>query len=137
MLFLTQVLRFLLVLCTVVSSCLVAWVHPLQASSDITSSSFTVPVWTFSPLGTWLVEGWSSGNVESLLARVLNALIVIFWVAAVFFMTLGAGYMIIYHGQDELLSKWKTIFTSGLIALVVALSAWLIVRLFIYLLYTS
>lgn len=137
MLFLTQVLRLLFVLCFLISSCLAVWVNPIQASSDITSSSFVVPVGTFSPLGEWLIEWGSRGNVNSLLERVLNALIVIFWVAAVFFMTLGAWYMIIYHGQDELLSKWKTIFTSGLIALVVALSAWLIVRLFIYLLYTS
>jgi hypothetical protein len=43
--------------------------------------------------------------------------------------------MIIYHGQDEFLSKGKSIFTAGLIALVVALSAGLIVRLFSALLY--
>ncbi|MCH8518767.1 hypothetical protein LAT59_03335 [Candidatus Gracilibacteria bacterium] len=110
--------------------------HQADASTDITSPGFTVPISTFSPLGTGLVSGGSQANVDSLLARVLNALIVIFGVAAVFFMTIGAGYMIIYHGQDELLSKGKTIFTSGLIALVVALSAGLIVRLFIYLLYT-
>jgi len=137
MLFLTRISKLLLLLGFILVSSIILSVHTISASSDITSSSFVVPVDTFSPLGDWLIEWGATWNVNSLLERVLNALIVIFWVAAVFFMTLGAWYMIIYHGQDELLSKWKTIFTSGLIALVVALSAWLIVRLFIYLLYTS
>jgi hypothetical protein len=56
-------------------------------------------------------------------------------VFAVFIMTLWAWYMIIYHGQDEFLSKWKSIFMSWIIALAVALSAWVIVKLFAYLLY--
>lgn len=43
--------------------------------------------------------------------------------------------MIIYHGQDDLLSRGKSIFTAGIIALVIALSAGIIVRLFAYLLY--
>lgn len=58
-----------------------------------------------------------------------------FGVLSVFIMTIGAGYMIIYHGQDEFLSKGKSIFVSGLIALAVALSAGLIVQLFSALLY--
>ncbi len=59
----------------------------------------------------------------------------IFGALAAFIMTIGAGYMIIYHGQDDLLSRGKTIFTSGIIALVVALSAGIIVRIFTYILY--
>jgi hypothetical protein len=50
-------------------------------------------------------------------------------------MTIGAGYMIIYHGQDEFLSRWKAIFMSGIISLAIALSAGIIVRLFTYILY--
>ena len=133
--------RFILFLSIFFISVIFFWdkthvIDRATASTDITSTSFTVPVSTFSPLWTGLIAWGSSWNVDSLLARVLNALILLFWVAAVFFMTLWAWYMIIYHGQDELLSKWKTIFTSWLIALVVALSAWLIVRLFIFLLYS-
>lgn len=103
----------------------------------IASPGFTVSVDTFSPFWTALSWDWTQWNVDNLLARILNALIIFIWVAAVFFMTVWAWYMIIYHWQDELLSKWKTIFTSWLIALVVALSAWIIVRLFVFLLYGS
>ena len=109
--------------------------HTVFASSDITKQSFKVSVDTFSPLWTNLVKWSSKQNIDSLLATILNVLILFIGVAAVFFMSIWAWYMIIYHGQDELLSKWKTIFTSWLIALVVALSAWLIIRLFIFILY--
>jgi hypothetical protein len=51
-------------------------------------------------------------------------------------MTIWAWYMIIFHGQDELLSKWKYIFMSWIIALVVALSSYYIVSLLRYLLYS-
>ena len=114
-------------------------VHAGDATTawGIASPEFTVSVATFSPFWTGLSWGGTRGNVDNLLARVLNALILFIWVAAIFFMTIGAGYMIIYHGQDELLSKWKTIFTAWLIAIVVALSAWIIVRLFVVLLYGS
>ena len=105
------------------------------SSWGITSTEFMINPRTFSPGGNSLWTGWTQRNVDNLLTRVLNVLIVVFWVMSVFVMTIGAGYMIIYHGQDEMLSKGKSIFVSGIIALVIALSAWLIVRLFIYLLY--
>jgi len=50
-------------------------------------------------------------------------------------MTIGAGYMIIYHGDESLLSRGKSIFTAGLISLAIALSAGLIVKFISYLLY--
>jgi len=106
----------------------------VQASTDITSTSFTIPVWTF--WSTELIdEDTAGGTVNNVLLTILEKLILVFGACAIFIMTIWAGYMIIYHGQDEFLSKWKSIFMSGIIALVVALSAWLIVRLFSFLLY--
>lgn len=43
--------------------------------------------------------------------------------------------MIIYHGDEELLSRGKGIFTAGISALVISLSAYYIVDLVGYLLY--
>jgi hypothetical protein len=45
--------------------------------------------------------------------------------------------MIFYHGQDELLSKGKSIFMSGLIALIVALASYYIVSLVRFILYSG
>ena len=106
----------------------------LHASTDITSPNFTIPVWTF--WSTELIDDDTAwGTINNVLMTVLEKLILVFGACAIFIMTIWAGYMIIYHGQDEFLSKWKSIFMSWIIALVVALSAWIIVRLFTFLLY--
>lgn len=113
---------------------LMLWFTALSASTDITSSDFTIPVGTFG--STDLIdEDNAGGTINNVLMTVLDKLILVIWACAIFIMTIWAGYMIIYHGQDEFLSKWKSIFMSWIIALVVALSAWIIVRLFSYLLY--
>lgn len=105
-------------------------------SADITDASFEINVGDITPGGTTLIGSNSEETVDNVLFTILEKILVVFWVCAAFIMTIGAGYMIIYHGQDEFLSKWKSIFTAGLIALVVALSSGLIVRLFSYLLYS-
>lgn len=74
-------------------------------------------------------------TVNNFLENIITQLIIAFWVLALLVMTIGAGFMIIYHGQDELLTRWKSIFSYGLISLVVALSAGFLVQLVSYLLY--
>lgn len=105
------------------------------ASDDITSNDFEIRVGEMTPGGTDLIKDGSGETVNNFLEVVLSKLIIVFWVVAVFIMTIGAGYMILYHGEDDLLSKGKTIFISGIISLAIALSAWVIVNLFAYLLY--
>ncbi len=105
------------------------------ASDDITSNDFEIRVGEMTPGGTDLIKEGAGETVNNFLEVVLSKLIIVFWVVAVFIMTIGAGYMIIYHGQDDLLSKGKTIFLSGIISLAIALSAGVIVNLFAYLLY--
>ncbi len=74
-------------------------------------------------------------TIDEWLKLIVNRLMIGFWVLSLFIMTIGWWYMIFAHGQDELLNKWKSIFTSGIIALIVALWAWIIMKLVIYLLY--
>lgn len=68
-----------------------------------------ISVQDFTPGGTqFLDDDDSTGTadvVNNVLVTVLEKLIVIFGALATFIMTIGAGYMIIYHGQDEYLSK--------------------------------
>jgi len=112
-------------------------IQAVLADGDISDEGFTIDVTQFTPGWTQFLDEDSdtSSTVNNVLVTVLEKLIIIFWVLSAFIMTIGAGYMIIYHGQDEFLSKWKSIFMSGIIALAVALSAWVIVRLFAYILY--
>jgi len=112
------------------------WPSIVGASTDITSPDFEISVGSFTPGSTSLIdEGDAGWTVQNVLMTILEKLILVFWVFAIFIMTIGAWYMIIYHGQDEFLSKWKSIFMSWIIALAVALWAGIIVRLFALLLY--
>jgi len=113
------------------------------AEDCITSDTFKISVWDITPWGISMLAAWAGekegtqNTVGNFLTVVLEKLIIAFGVLSILIMTVWAWYMIIYHGQDEFLSKWKSIFVSGLIALAVALSAWVIVRIFAYLLYSA
>jgi len=110
---------------------------PISASQDISGTWFTIDVWTITPTDTTNLSWNSSDVIEALGTTIITKLITAFWVLSLLVMTIWAWFMIIYHGQDELLSRWKSIFSYGLISLVVALSAWFLVNFVSYLLYWS
>jgi len=99
-------------------------------------SSFMIETWKlwlgWTEINTW----WTAENtIEDWLEIIVNKMMIALWVLTLFIMTIGWWYMIFAHGQDDLLNKWKSIFTSWLIALVVALSSWIIMKIVISLLY--
>jgi len=108
----------------------------VEASSEIHKSNFTIDVNNFTPWSTELAGSNTTETANNILGEIIQLLIVAFWVLSLFFMTIGAGYMIIYHGQDEFLSRWKSIFVAGLISLAVALTAGLIVQFVAFILYS-
>jgi len=111
-------------------------INTTYAGNNISSSDFEINVSTLSPWSTALGSSWGSKKVaEGILGKLIEKLIIAFWVIALLIMTIGAGYMIIYSWQDEFLSRWKYIFTSWLVSLAVALSAGMIVKLMAYILY--
>jgi hypothetical protein len=101
----------------------------------IQKPNFTIKVEKFSPAGEFLIGNTGQATVKNVLATLIDKLIIAFWVLALFIMTIGAGYIIIHHGEDEFLSRGKSIFIAGLTSLAVALSAGLIVKFISYLLY--
>jgi hypothetical protein len=74
-------------------------------------------------------------NVNYALGTIIQTLMIALWSLALLIMTVGAGYIVLHHGQDELLSKWKSIFMSWVYALVVALSSYYLVAIFRYILF--
>ena len=93
-------------------------------------------------ISVWSLWMWNSALVWTSLdtaQKFLNVtvikLMVVIWATSLLIMTIWWGYMIFAHWKDELLNKWKSIFNAGLIWLVVALSAVLIMKLVIYILY--
>jgi len=108
----------------------------------ISSPKFTIDTDNFAP---WWSNIWwtdikqnsTEGTMKVLLGVIIKNLIVIFWVLSLLVMTIGWGYMIFHAGEESLLSRWKSIFIYGLVSLVVALSAWIMVKLVSYILYAT
>ena len=114
---------------------IISFYSPVNGVDDITSKYFMIDVWDLAPGGSELAEDTAAETWINVLQTFIEKLMIAFWVLALLVMTIGWWYMVFYHGQDELLSKWKTIFTAWLIALVVALSAWILVEVVVYILY--
>ena len=98
------------------------------------SPSFRIKVNEISP---WMdiKGGTAKANINWVLWLFIQKLMIGLWSLSFLIMTVWAWYMIIYTGQDELLNKWKSIFTSWVVALLVALSSYYIVSLLRYILY--
>mgnify|MGYP001942619757 CR=1 FL=1 len=97
----------------------------------------TFTIWVDETIWVWFKVGGkdTSQVINYTLGTVIQKLMIALWVLAVLIMTIWGGYIILYHGQDELLSKGKSIFMSGVTALVVALSSYYIVAILRYILY--
>ncbi|MDD3646683.1 MAG: hypothetical protein PHH06_04745 [Candidatus Gracilibacteria bacterium] len=104
----------------------------------IDQPTFMIKTNDFVPGGKSIKTGSTAKeNINNALSTIIQKLMVALGVLSLFIMTVGAGYIIMYHGQDELLSKGKSIFMSGIIALVVALTSYYLVSLLRYILYVG
>lgn len=101
----------------------------------IDKDTFTIKVNNISP---WMdVDSGNSTkqNVNKALGTIIQTLMIALWSLALLIMTVGAGYIVLHSGQDELLSKWKSIFMSWVYGLLVALSAYYIVAIVRFILF--
>lgn len=105
-----------------------------EAAWDVTTTWFTIFVDDISP-GMWPVWWTTKENVNFVLWTIIQNLMIALWSLALLIMTIWAGYILLHHGQDELLSKWKAIFMSWVYAMVVALSSYYLISIVRYILY--
>lgn len=106
-----------------------------ESHNDISSRGFEIRTGDLFP---WAkpADKWSvTANTNFYLSKIIQMLMILLGSASLLIMTVWAGYMIMYHGQDELLSKGKSIFTAGIIALVVAGSSYYLVSAMRFLLF--
>lgn len=108
-----------------------------NAWNCIDQPTFQIKVSDISPGGNIFQWSNTEQTANSLLGTIIQKLMVALWSLSLLIMTIGAGYMILYHGQDELLSKWKSIFISGIVALAVALSSYYLVAFIRFILYSQ
>lgn len=101
----------------------------------LSSTEFTIDTTDFTP--TWkTINQWNlEDTTNNLLSTIIQNLMVAIWVIALLVMSIWSWYMIFYHGQDEMLSKWKTMFTTWITALIIALTSYYLVSLVRYILY--
>jgi hypothetical protein len=96
-----------------------------------------VETWLFSVGWKSIKEGTTTSEelINKWLWTIIQKLMIALWVISLLIMTIWAWYIILYHGEDEYLTKWKWIFTAGIISLVIALSSYYMVNLIGYILY--
>lgn len=121
----------------------VTWVNTTSSDSnwnwwawDLTSSDFEINVSDISP---WIVWKWAntSERVNWLLGTIIQTMMIALWVLSVLIMTIWAWYMILHNWQDELLSKWKSIFMSWVYAMIIALTSYYLIAIVRFLLYNN
>ena len=99
-----------------------------NSGTGINTPDFIIDVSTLTP-GLSASDSNTTENANTLLGVVIQTLLWALTSISVLIMVVWAGYMILYNGQDELLSKWKSIFISGVIATAIALTSYYLVDL--------
>lgn len=103
----------------------------------IDQESFMIETGLFSVGWKELKDGTTTSKelINKWLGTIIQKLMIALWVISLLIMTVWAWYIILYHWEDEYLTKWKWIFTAWLVSLVIALSSYYIVNAIAYILY--
>lgn len=101
----------------------------------LNSPNYMFPTSEFVPGGTFKWWKDTQEKVENWLVKIIQNLMIPFWVLATIIMTIWAWYMVLHNWDDEMLNKWKKIFKMWIISIVIALSSYLLVELLKNLLY--
>lgn len=101
--------------------------------------SFKINVNTFSPWGGEILDKVWTSSVEDkanfFLGTAIQKMMIALWVLALLIMTAWGGFMILYTGKEEMLSKGKSLFMAGIISLFVALMSYVFISVIIFILY--
>ena len=102
---------------------------------DLTSPSFMV---NSNDLFPWLNApvSWSSNIANWFLWSIIQNMMVVLGTLSIFIMTIWAWYMILHTWQEEFLTRWKSIFMAWIYAMVIALSAYYLVAILRFILYS-
>jgi len=100
----------------------------------IDKANFVIDVDSISP---WMsIKKWStSKTINYALGTIIQKLMIGLGSLSLLIMTVWAWYIVLHGWQDELLNKWKSIFMSGIYAMLVALSSYYLIVIVRYVLY--
>ncbi|MDD2487319.1 MAG: hypothetical protein PHS92_03045 [Candidatus Gracilibacteria bacterium] len=103
-----------------------------SSAGDMRSSSFKFDVSSLSPSTKKYTQG--GNNVKALLATITNLLLIILPTISVLFMVSGGIMIIASGGASEKVTKGKNIVIYNIVAIVIALLSYSIIRLVIWIL---
>ncbi|MCK9272522.1 hypothetical protein M0P65_03175 [Candidatus Gracilibacteria bacterium] len=101
--------------------------------NDISSSSFMLDVSKLSPSDTKYNMG-AEDNIKELSGKIVRIALVMLPTLSLLFMVMGAIMMITSGGSSEKITKGKNIIIYNIVAIVVALLSYSIVKLIIWIL---
>lgn len=103
---------------------------------DISSSAFMLDVSKLSP-STTTYNMWAEDNIKELSNRIVTIALVMLPTLSLLFMVIGAIMMITSGGSSEKITKWKNIVIYNIVAIVVALLSYSIIKLIIWILWSN
>lgn len=87
------------------------------------------------PWKLWMEWESLEERANWILGTIMQRLMIALWVLSVLIMTIWAWYIILNNWQDELLSKWKSIFMAWIYAMLIALTSYYLIAIVRYMLY--
>jgi len=103
---------------------------------DISSPAFMLDVSKLSPSDT-KYDMWAEDNIKELSMKIVRIALVMLPTLSLLFMVFGAIMMITSGGSSEKITKWKNIVIYNIVAIVVALLSYSIVKLIIWILWSN
>lgn len=105
---------------------------------SLCSADFKINTSLFSPgWNNFKNKSTSKQTIDQFLTTLIQKLMIALWSIALFVMIIWSWFMIFAMWKDDNLNKWKTIFKAWIIALVIALSSYMMVSLLKYILYAN
>ncbi len=104
------------------------------SKDDFTSPWFKIPVNQLFPWSRYWKQDNYVWNIKEFFMDIIQKLMIGLGAIALIIIVIWASFMILYHGEESMITKWKSIFSWWIIALVVALSAYYLVEIVKYLL---
>lgn len=105
---------------------------------SLCSADFEIDTSLFSPgWNNFKNKSTSKQTIDQFLTTLIQKLMIALWSIALFVMIIWSWFMIFAMWKDDNLNKWKTIFKAWIIALVIALSSYMMVSLLKYILYAN
>ncbi len=110
-----------------------AYIESDESNDDFSTTWFKLNVSDVFPESKYTGETNMNRRANAFFADIIQKLMIWLGSVALLLMTIWAWFMILYHWEDSMLTKWKSIFSAGIISLVIALLSFYMVELVKYL----